>query len=208
MLFIFGRTGMFEPNPAFGVVLLVFMLGVLVHSQRKQLRQKRAAWESLRISLDESTLSRHAEGIPDLALPLEEVSGIQEGSLGLTVRGRDRQEVVFIPAGLVDYARVRTRLEGLREIEPSSTSLRVAGSLLIFAGMVATTLAFVFSQSPLVVAPTGALILALVVYSFVELGRSRLVDWRLKRIRWLFIPFAFGILVKMAYALGLWQPGP
>jgi hypothetical protein len=91
--------------------LLVYLFVVLAAGTWLTTRSTRRIWTSYRLELSSEGLRRTQYRLPEIAIDRPEVTNIEEiPGRGLVVRTANPEVFIFVPAGLNDYAEVRSAL--------------------------------------------------------------------------------------------------
>ncbi|MFY9824289.1 MAG: hypothetical protein WAM82_23135 [Thermoanaerobaculia bacterium] len=182
------------------IVLFSGMIGVTV---KKGLQKQMDGFRTFRIVLDDDSITRIQDGLPDITLRGAEIRRIVEVTgRGIGVYGQGMLQQFNIPWEIEGFERLRQRLEQWQPVvskEPKSysTYLIALAVLAPLAGLVVVETA----QSKAVILGVG--IPVLVVYAFcgVVMFRSPNVDKRSRKVAWLMLLLILVLVVKIWSAL-------
>jgi hypothetical protein len=96
-------------GPGALVVALALIAILAFFSLRKRLGRLHARWSSFEVTISGAGISRAVEGFPPIAIARADVSGVEERSAGLVVRGRGGASLL-VPREIDGYDRARARL--------------------------------------------------------------------------------------------------
>ena len=188
-----------EMDPAMMLVFGGFMAVVIGFGGWRGLKQQEANLRQFRIRLDEGSIRRTQPGLPEIAIPKEQIRRIvRVPGKNLTVFGAGRQEIIGIPEFLEGFAVVENVLEGWHSFEVRKPGLSVWLSLLTLIGTLAAFVTLYVSNSKVIVTACGGALLALMIYSAIALRGSLHVDKRAQRFVW-FLP-----VIILAIAVRIW----
>jgi hypothetical protein len=111
------------------------------------------------------------------------------------VRGKTVRDIILIPAQIENYEQLET---ALNEIKPITTKGKTTSWIQLqrLLGLVAIALMIcVYTvDNKIVVGVAGALFTVFFIYSFIQIQKSKNVDYRTKRSRWFTLIVVLSVL--------------
>jgi hypothetical protein len=175
-------------SPCFIIVLILVAI-TLIFSILNGLRKVQRLWASYRLFIDENSIKRLQDGLPDIAIDNGEISKISEAEgRGLLVQSIKPSRQIGIPFTLQDYSEVRSELARRHTIDKTSGTweklmpvLTLAAGLLTLVAVLITFLA----TNRYVIVITGVLLFLGMIMSLVSIQRSIYTTKEVKRNSWL-----------------------
>jgi len=184
-------------DPVMAGVMLVIMILVGAHSIHEAIHRERVKWLSYCLTIDGDTIGRRIDGMPAVNIDRSEITKIEEGAGGLTLRTAQSQVFVHVPSALQSYAEVRKTFMGIAPIVAPS---RIAG-LASYAIVAAIFLALYFGiMSPerwIRVATVGVGCL-FGIWCFISIQRDPNQDKSVKTASWVFLAIVLSIVAQVA----------
>lgn len=200
MLFIVAPELSREPLSLASVPISFILIAAAAYAGiRKSSKGLQNRWSSYELSLIDDVVIRRQAQTPDIEIRRNQVVSLQETSSGdIIIKTDDRRKFIVVPASLNGREEVREHLAKWQKIEllterpilkilPIVTALGTIGAF-------ATTVA---SQNIRVVLPVGFLLIAVLLWSLIEIQRSPHVEARIKRSAWLVLLPLLGVAVKI-----------
>ena len=162
----------------------------------RALRRIKKAYESYELTISENLIAREQANTPTISIFLGEVEEIiKRRNKILMVRGKTVRDMILIPAQIENYEQLETVLN---EIKPITTKGKTTSWIQLqrLLGLVAVALMIcVYTvDNKVVVGVAGALFTALFIYSFLQIQKSKNVDYRTKRSRWITLIVVLSVL--------------
>ena len=162
----------------------------------RALRRIKKAYESYELTISENLIAREQANTPTISIFLGEVDEIiKRRNKILMVRGKTVRDMILIPAQIENYEQLETVLN---EIKPITTKGKTTSWIQLqqLLGLVAVALMIcVYTvDNKIVVGVAGALFTAFFIYSFIQIQKSKNVDYRTKRGRWLTLIVVLSVL--------------
>lgn len=191
-------------SPIFFLVIVLIVV-VFIYSLRRSLRQQRQLWSSYRLIMDEYSIKRTREGLPDIIINYNEISKITEApEFWLIVHTSIPSRRISVPATLEDYAEFRLELSKRYTIDITARS-RTNWSQLIFISYGLLTLAALaitfLATNRYVVIVIGTLLFVAQLLGFVIIQRSINSSKQLKRSSWFTLPVLVIIAARVFFAI-------
>jgi heme/copper-type cytochrome/quinol oxidase subunit 2 len=160
------------------------------------LRRVKKAYESYELTISENLIAREQANTPTISIYLTEVEEIiKRKNKGFMVRGKTVRDMILIPAQIENYEQLET---ALNEIKPISNKGKTTSWIKVqrLVGLVAVALMIcVYTvDNKIVVGVAGALFTAFFIYSFIQIQKSKNIDYRTKRSRWITLIVVLSVL--------------
>lgn len=164
-------------------VILGLVFLSLLHYLRS-LRIQKTGLDSYELIVDEDMIIRKQDGIPEVTIQRDQVTGIYEtvGS-GILVMTGDCYKYIFIPVMLDHYDQVRVKIRAWKSIEimqDKKILSRPLPAAIVFSVSLMTT---ILAKNIEIFLPAGLLLVSLLVYTLFELHIDIDVYSRVKRKR-------------------------
>jgi hypothetical protein len=162
----------------------------------RALRRIKKAFESYELTISENLIAREQANTPTISIYLGEVEEIiKRRNKILMVRGKTVRDMILIPAQIENYEQLET---ALNEIKPITTKGKTTSWMQLqrLLGLVAVALMIcVYTvDNKIIVGVAGALFTAFFIYSFIQIQKSKNVDYRTKRRRWFTLIVVLSVL--------------
>lgn len=182
------------------MLIAIFILTVYISfSLYRGVKRQRQLLESYTLSITSTTVMREMANTPPVCLYATEIREIVRAKSGaFTLRGKERTDVIYIPCQINDYAAVESALESIRPIADKSSRPRLQKYAVLLPFLTLGLMVCVFTvMNRMVVAVSGTLFLAMMLWGFRELQRNRNIDNRAKRRLWWMVP----VLLFVGYTM-------
>jgi hypothetical protein len=194
------------------LVMGLFLLIVMAFSILSGIRKQKKLWSSYRIILDEDSIKKIQDGLPDVTITFGEIVKIMEAAgLGLSVHAVDPPRQIGVPATLEDYDGFRLALSDRHSFENVPQARTRWAQFLPWAvglGTIGGFLVTFLSKNPYISAIAGILLFIGLVISLVQIQRNPEAR---KQMRWqsCFILFPLlGILLRVVLDILLIMTSP
>jgi hypothetical protein len=170
------------------LITIPLLLIVMVFSITWSLRQQKKHWSTYRLIVDDTSLKKVQDGLPDISISFAEISKITDyPKRGLLIQALAPPRQIYTPATLEDYNQLRTDLanrhpfESVQKTQAKWMQLTpLLGLLIGLIGIVLFVTTFK-SSNPFISTVTGIFLFAFLVLGFVVIQRSAQVP---KIIKW------------------------
>jgi len=176
--------------PAIGLTMFLIF--------RRAVRAIGSQLESFYLELDDTTIKRCQENIPDVTLSKEEITEIMETSKGdFIIKSPDKSRFIFISRYIEDRDQVKNFLEKLHPIVQKDFQNRLGLAILIIVAGVALATVFGLSENRAVVLVTGFILIVKINLGIILILMSSQVERRLKWRVLIFVLVLIWIVKKM-----------
>lgn len=206
-LLIIGYETFLEKSPVswnIELPMLLFLFLVFVVVSAREIRRQRAKWLSYRLSVGEARVVREQVGLKPLEITFAEITKMRETrGGGLSIMGRDKFTMIFVPESLEGYDEVRAAFADIGDVEQASVNARLRIALSIGAIIVLVPIypLVMSSHDPRTVAPLGVALFVFFLWAFAMTQRHKGVDKRIKRGSWLWLVFLAALAWKIVTTL-------
>lgn len=183
----------------FSIALLLGSMGFgLIRAYKKQLN----TWASYKLIMDDNSLTRKRDNTPTIQIPFNEITQIiQTKSKNIIIKGQKANDTIYLLRS--EYLENHEELvENLRAIMPFSNNPqltlleRFAWTLPIL--MIASMLSLFLTQNKVIAVLATIALIALVIFCFNILQKSKEVDDHLKKNNWALI-FVIPLIIGMLW---------
>jgi hypothetical protein len=176
---------------------------VLVASVWFNVRRQRRSFRSFRVTVGEQSITRTQDHFRPLAFTPQNIRQIVEGAQGLTILGTDSGMRLHVPNTLERFDEFKSAVARVHPIA-GQTVKRLGGTIWVMPSSLAAMAGMVIvyrSTSPVLVLTTSTLMMAVLVWAFIQIQRSPLMDRRIKRAAWMivFVLMTLGSAAFRAY---------
>ena len=160
--------------------------------------------ESFTIELDEDGVKRTQEKTPEMYLAKEDIQAVyklKEG--GLKLQGKAKTDFIFIPPHMEEQAELHQKIQEWKALEdlPESTVWEKL-SRFIAIPFLGSMLVVFMVDNKLAVGIAGVVFVALSVWTFLEIRKSKHLDKRVKRASWwsilVILSVLFAVIMKIS----------
>lgn len=97
----------------FSLIVLPLLIGLLVYSAIRAIKQRREYWDNYKLEITENGLTQMQPRFPDLRINSDEVTNLREGKFGLIISSEKYRDLLGITKNLrdEDYQEVKATLE-------------------------------------------------------------------------------------------------
>jgi hypothetical protein len=178
---------------AIPVIIIVTVAGF---STVRTLRRVKKMYESYELTISENLIAREQVNTPTISIYLGEVEEIiKRRNKGFMVRGKTERDIILIPAQIENYDQLETALNEIKPITrkgKTTTLLRVRGLLGLLA--IVLMICVYTVENKIIVGVAGILFTGIYIYSFILTQKSKNIDYRTKRKRWVILLMVLIIL--------------
>lgn len=151
-------------------------------------RRQHRSFRTFRLQVSGGALVREQERFNPITFTPDSIDRIEENAHGLTVYGKTRGLQLGVPHTLANYEQFKEQLEALHSIETMSPrrwsgTVTLAAVVAVVVGMVTVYRA----QNAWVVLGASTVLVVFLVWSFIAIQRSPIIDQRTKRSSWLMV---------------------
>ena len=172
----------------------------------KGLKRQKAAFESYRLTIEPNSIYRDMEGLAPIQLYHSEVTSIaktKEG--GLIIKGKEKGDLIRVPAQIEDSEALESLLSQIRPIETGGKqSQNQVKTILMTIGVLALMVLTYVSKNAYLVTVAGISVIAFLIWAYVTTQKNPEVDQKTKKGMTMVFLVVFSVLMKV---LSVWvQP--
>ncbi len=170
------------------------------------INRQKALFESYTLTITNNLITREQLNTPIISIYFNDIKEIaRHKSGGFTIKGKDATDLIGIPKQIDNYSQLETTLQKIQTIavKDKVPFLQKYQSLtgLVTVGLM---LCVYTVNNKIIVGLTGTTLVALMVWSFIKIRRSKNVDSKTKKsVWWVLIVLASVILVMIFKLTGL-----
>ena len=201
-LVLSARTSQTPAALAILVVTSVALLTYMAIIPRRRVRRVLPKlWQTYVLEIGPDYLLRRQADTPDIHLRFQDVKRIEHlPGRYLRVIGNSSFQVIGIPEDIDQLAEIRQTLEAIAPITKRRADRNLNWSVLLALGF-AGWIVMLWSSSPRVVLPVGAVVTGMLIWLFVYLQRSPNVPQANRRGAWVYLILAGLCLLRLASVL-------
>lgn len=181
----------------------VVFLAILGFGLSRMLKRAKKAMESYELTISENLIAREQLNTPTISIYLSEVQEIiKRKKGGYYIKGEKANDLILVPKQIENPEQLEIALEKIRPLASKgkgTNQLKFQALLsLISLGLLITVNV---SFNKIVVLIAGILFLAITVYNFIQAQKSKNIDYRTKRTRWISLVLSFFVVIIMYWKL-------
>lgn len=183
--------------------VIPLVIGALVFGLYRGVNRQKEIFDSYILSLDNHGITREQHNTPTITISNADLTEIIKNSNGsFTIKGKSTVNVIGVPSQIDDYEKLEKLLSEIKQIstktnEPLLQKFRGLLSILTVGLMAAVYI----SEDIIIVGISGAVLLAVLGYSFFEIQRSKNIDSKTKKGMWWLFLLTASIIGVMYYKL-------
>jgi hypothetical protein len=156
----------------------------------------RKIYESYELQISDNLIAREQLNTPTVSIYTKDVQEIVKRKKGgFTVRGIGAHDVIFIPKQIENYDELETALDQIKPISNKSqkTNLQQIQAILSLIG-IGLMYCVILVENKIIVAIAAVLFVAITVWNFIQTQKSKNVQYRAKRFKWISLIFSIAII--------------
>ncbi|MCJ7694517.1 MAG: hypothetical protein MUO40_03740 [Anaerolineaceae bacterium] len=109
----------------FSIIVVPLLLGLLVYSALRAIKQRKEYWDDYKLEIDENGLTQTQPRFPDLHISNDEITNLREGKFGLIISSEKYRDLLGVTKNLGDenYQEVKTILESWLSVSKDNETL-------------------------------------------------------------------------------------
>lgn len=182
------------------VPVIAAALGLGVY---RGVNRQKALFESYTLTIMNNLITREQQDTPAISIYFNDVKEIVKHKNGsFTIKGKEPVDIIGIPAQIDNYTQLETTLQQIQPliVKDKASFMERYQSLagLLTVGLMLCVYAV---NNKIVVALTGSALVALMVWSFIKIRRSKNADSRTKRNVWWVVLVLASVIAVMIFKL-------
>ncbi|OQP60385.1 hypothetical protein A3860_33955 [Niastella vici] len=184
------------------IPVLVF-IAVIAFGVYRSLARVKKMFDSYELLITDKLISREQLNTPTVSIYLSEVQEIIRHKNGsYIIKGARANDLIMVPKQIENREQLEVVLD---QIKPIATKGKAANqlraqALLNLAALVLMLCVFNFDNK-IIVAVAGILCIGLSIFNFIRIQKSKNVDYRTKRIRWINLLALLVVIYFMIFKL-------
>jgi len=165
-------------------------------------RQKKL-YDSYTLTISNNLITREQINTPTVSIYFNEIKEIIKNKNGsFTIKGRDAGDLILIPKQVDNYPQLETTLVSIQPLTGKSNQSLLAKYPALLALLTVGLMFCVYTiKNKIVVAVTGTILIALMIWSLVKTQRNKNIDSKTKRSVWLILIVLASIITVMIMKL-------
>jgi hypothetical protein len=184
-------------------VIIPLMAILVVVGLYLGVNRQKAIFDSYTLTITNNLITREQLNTPTISIYFNEIKEIAKNKNGsFTITGKDATDLIGIPPQIENYLLLETILQDIQTITikekipflqkyQSLTSLLTIGLMLCVYTV----------NNKIIVALTGTLLVALMLWSFIKISTSKNIDSKTKKMRWWVLLITASIIGSMIFKL-------
>ncbi|HUP11969.1 MAG TPA: hypothetical protein VM187_07155 [Niastella sp.] len=171
------------------VIPIVVFIAVITFSFIRTLKRVKKIFESYELTISDNLIAREQLNTPTISIYLTEVQEIiKRKNKAFIIRGKTARDMILVPAQIENYEQLEIALEQIKPVtnKGKTISWMKAQALLALAGLGLMVCVYTF-ENKIIVGVSAVLFAGIYVYSFIQTQKSKNVDYRTKRFRWVIL---------------------
>lgn len=170
--------------------------GFVIFLMSRFFARLRKTYESYELQISDNLIGREQLNTPTVSIYKKDVQEIVKRSKGgFTVRGAGVHDVIFIPKQIENYDELEAALE---QIKPISNKSQKSNLQMIQAILSLVSIGLMYCvaliDNKIIVAIAAVLFLGIVVWNFIQTQKSKNVQYRAKRFKWLSLILSLAVI--------------
>jgi hypothetical protein len=198
------RNSVHHPLDTTSLIITIFSFlvpfGVIFFMMFRFFARLKKVYESYELQISDNVIAREQSNTPTVSIYKKDVQEIVKRKKGaFTVRGVGAHDIIFIPKQIENYEELETALDQIKPISNKSqkSNLQIIQATLSLAG-IGLMYCVILINNKIIVGIAAVLFLAITIWNFIQTQKSKNVQYRAKRFKWLSIIFAI-VLIYIAF---------
>jgi len=156
----------------------------------------RKMYESYELQISDNLIAREQLNTPTVSIFKKYVQEIvKRRKWGFTVRGAGAHDVIFIPKQIENYDELEAALDQIKPVSNKSqkSNLQLIQGILSLVG-IGLMYCVILVNNKIIVGVAAVLFVAITVWNFIQTQKSKNVQYRAKRFKWLSLIFAIALI--------------
>ncbi|MCS3795629.1 hypothetical protein [Niastella sp. OAS944] len=178
---------------------IVIFIAILGFGLNRMLKKTKKTLDSYELTISDNLIAREQLNTPTISIYISEVQEIiKRKKGGFYIKGEKARDLIIVPKQIENPEQLEIALE---KIKPLVSKGKAADQLkwqaLLGLASMALLITVNVSLNKTVVAIGGTLFLGLTVYNFVQAQKSKNIDYKTKRTRWISLVLSFFVIYVM-----------
>jgi peptidoglycan/LPS O-acetylase OafA/YrhL len=180
-IFISSRNSPAGPN--IYPFLIPFLALVLFFAVYRAVNRQKALYDSYTLTFEHDLVKREQLNTPTIDIPFSDIRSVKKLANGsFLVQGKNHGDKIIIPVQIDDYAAVESMLNQVAGVETITGKPAFQKYQGIFTLLVVGSMVCVFTvTNKVIVTLSGAVVLAVMIWGFIEVRRNKNIDAKTKR---------------------------
>jgi len=184
-------------------IIIPLIGGALALGIYRGVKRQKTLFESYTLTITNNLVTREQLNTPIISIYFNEIKEIIKNKNGsFIIKGKEAVDLIGIPAQIDDYSQLETTLQ---QIKPIIVKDKVAflDKYPSFAGLltIGLMLCVYTVNNKIIVGLTGTALVALMLWSFIKIQKSKNVDSKTKQSVWLVLLVLASVITVMIYKL-------
>lgn len=178
---------------------MVIFIAILGFGLKRMLKKTKKVLESYELTISENLIAREQLNTPTISIYLTEVQEIiKRKKGGFYIKGEKARDLIIVPKQIENPEQLELALEKIRPLVPKGKGAnQLKWQALLGLASMGLLITVNVSFNEIVVAVAGILFLGITVYNFIQAQKSKNIDYRTKRTRWISLVLSFFVIYVM-----------
>lgn len=178
---------------------IVIFIAILGFGLNRMLKKAKKTFDSYELTISENLVAREQLNTPTISIYLTEVQEIiKRKKGGFYIKGEKAGDLIIVPKQIENPEQLEIALEKIKPLVSNGKGAdQLKWQALLGLASMALLITVNVSLNKMIVAIAGALFLGLTVYNFIQAQKSKNLDYRSKRTRWVSLVLSFFVIYVM-----------
>jgi hypothetical protein len=172
--------------PSFALPFVIFA-GIICFFIPKVVKQRINILNTYRLSISDTMISREMINTPTISIHFSEVTSIRKNQDNhIIIKGKDKTDLITIPAQLENYEQMENLLAEIQAIQPNRSQQGLKNIFSIIVALALMIGVFVLDNKyKMISLGCGVLLFALLVWSIIQVQKDKNTDTATKKKMWI-----------------------
>lgn len=178
---------------------IVIFIAILGFGLKRMLKKTKKVLDSYELTISENLIAREQLNTPTISIYLTEVQEIiKRKKGGFYIKGEKARDLIIVPKQIENPEQLELALEKIRPLVSKGKGAdQLKWQALLSLASIGLLITVNVSFNEIVVAVAGTLFLGITVYNFIQAQKSKNIDYRTKRTRWISLVLSFFVIYVM-----------
>lgn len=188
-----------DPINLIAYLPIVVFLAILGFGITRTLKKVKKTFESYELTISENLIAREQLNTPTISIYINEVQEIiKRRKGGFYIKGEKDRDLIIVPKYIENPEQLEIALEKIRPfVSKGKGANQLKWQSILSLASLGLLITVNVSFNKIVVAIAGTLFLGLTIYNFIQAQKSKNIDYRTKRTRWISLVLSFFVIYIM-----------
>lgn len=172
---------------------MVIFIAILAFGLTRMLKKAKKTLDSYELTISENLIAREQLNTPTISIYINEVQEIiKRKKGGFYIKGEKARDFIIVPKQIENPEQLELALEKIKPLVSKGKGInQLKWQALLNLASLALLITLNVSFNHIIVAISGTLFLAITVYNFIQAQKSKNIDYRTKRTKWIGLVLSF-----------------